>query len=83
MNEENKDQGLTFGDKAVGASFNPSGNLAVNELKAYYAAIIDFLHDQPGTDDEMRKRLYDMALEDAIRAQMSAVKYITWDLPRE
>lgn len=75
---------LTFGDKAVGATFNPSGNLGVNEMKAYYAAIIDYLNDRRSeTDDPEKKRYYSVAITEAQTAQMWAVKAITWGTPRE
>ena len=35
----------TFGEVAVGLSFNPSGDLAVNRLKTLYAEIIDIAHE--------------------------------------
>ena len=35
---------LTFGEKAVGLTFNPSNNEDVQELKELYAKIIDKLN---------------------------------------
>jgi hypothetical protein len=42
MNEERT---LTFGEKAVGLSFNPSGMSDVDKLKKAYAEIIDHMND--------------------------------------
>lgn len=71
---------LTFGEKAVGLSFNPSGDSAVNTFKKYYAQIIDDLNSlrsDPSATHEM-KRLYLIAITEAQVAQMWAVKAVTW-----
>jgi len=70
---------LTFGEKAVGLTFNPGGNAEVNTIKAAFAAIIDQLNDlrtQAGPGD--KGRMYSEAITDAQSAQMWAVKAITW-----
>ena len=36
---------LTFGEKAVGLTFNPSGDQTVHELKEAYAKVIDILNN--------------------------------------
>lgn len=36
---------LTYGEKAVGLTFNPSGDMRVTELKTLYAKIIDICDD--------------------------------------
>jgi len=74
---------LTFGEKAVGLTFNPANNKDVQELKELYAKVIDKLESfksQRQTGDYMTNSLDGMALRDAIRAQMSAVKAVTWGL---
>jgi streptogramin lyase len=72
--------GLTFGDKAVGIGFNPSGNVAVDELKKSYAYIIDTLDFQRTNSSEPEvKRLCSVAITEAQTAQMWAVKAITWN----
>ena len=84
MNDETENTQLTFGDKAVGITFNPSSNMDVNEIKAYYAAIIDFLNDRrKQAEDGETARYYSVAITEAQTAQMWAVKAVTWGLPRE
>ena len=71
---------LTYGEKAVGLTFNPSGDTAVNTTKKYYAQIIDdmyCLRSDPRTTSE-QARLYSIAITEAQTAQMWAVKAITW-----
>ena len=74
-----EDRELTYGEKAVGLNFNPSGDSAVNTIKKYYAQIIDDMHSlRSGTEDPEAKRLYSIAITEAQAAQMWAVKAITW-----
>ncbi len=76
----------TFGEKAVGLTFNPPNDSNVRDLKQLYAQIIDKLESIKATraaeqdTSYMDNTLSGMALRDAIRAQMSAVKYATWGL---
>lgn len=69
----------TFGQKAVGLNFNPSGDDAVGQAKQKYADTIDQLNDlrDQTTSDETR-RLCSIAITEAQSAQMWAVKAITW-----
>jgi hypothetical protein len=70
---------MSFGEKAVGLSFNPSGDPLVNELKTLYAQIIDELNDRrEESDNPESKRLYSIAINEAQSAQMWAVKAVTW-----
>lgn len=74
------DRELTFGEKAVGLKFNPSGDSAVDTMKKGFAQIIDDLNSlrsNPDASGEM-KRLYSVAITEAQTAQMWAVKAITW-----
>jgi len=68
---------LTFGEKAVGLTFNPSGDERVQRLKAMYAAIIDELDAMRGDRSE-QARLVSIAITEAQGAQMWAVKAATW-----
>lgn len=68
----------TFGQKAVGLSFNPSGDQRVNELKQKYADIIDILNDMRGTERNEMARLASIAITEAQGAQMWAAKAATW-----
>jgi hypothetical protein len=72
---------LSFGKKAVGLSFNPSNNEAVDACKRIFAAAIDQMNDLrlESVDPEV-KRMASVAITEAQTAQMWAVKAITWRL---
>lgn len=71
---------LTFGQRAVGLSFNPSGDKDVEKVKAAFADIIDMMNalraDSPYGKEQTR--LASIAITQAQDAQMWAVKAITW-----
>jgi hypothetical protein len=69
----------TFGEKAVGLSFNPSNDNAVDKCKRGFAELIDQMNDlrESSTNPE-QKRLCSVAITEAQTAQMWAVKAITW-----
>lgn len=69
----------TFGEKAVGLSFNPSGDDAVSKCKAEFAAVIDRMNAlRLMSDDAEVKRMASIAITEAQTAQMWAVKALTW-----
>jgi hypothetical protein len=73
---------MTYGEKAVGLSFNPSGMGDVDKLKGLYAQIIDHMDDfRKGyierNESEM-VRLCSIAITEAQTAQMWAVKAVTF-----
>lgn len=70
---------MTFGEKAVGLSFNPSGDSEVDAIKRLYAEIIDkmaALRENAGGREQ--GRLASIAITEAQGAQMWAVKALTW-----
>ena len=69
---------MTFGEKAVGLSFNPSGDQDVETLKRLYASIIDMMDTlrKPLTGE--KARLCSVAITEAQTAQMWAVKAVTF-----
>jgi len=69
---------LTFWQKAVGFTFNPSGDLDVQAIKQIFANAIDKMNELRGTDRNERARLLSVAITEAQGAQMWAVKGITW-----
>lgn len=77
---------LTFGERAVGITFNPSGDSKVQEVKELYAKIIDLLNDlrnnaltpPPVGKPTEQARLASIAITEAQGAQMWAVKTVTW-----
>lgn len=73
------DSEMSFGSKAVGLTFNPSNNPAVDACKREFAAVIDRMnHLREHTLDPEIKRMASIAITEAQTAQMWAVKAITW-----
>ena len=78
MDSDNKPQ-LTFGQLAVGFTFNPSNNTDVQIIKSNFANIIDKLHSvRLTTEDSEVKRLISVAITEAQTSCMWAVKALTW-----
>lgn len=69
----------SYGEKAVGLDFNPSGDEQVAMCKARYAGIIDQMAElREKSEDPEQKRLASVAITEAQGAQMWAVKALTW-----
>jgi hypothetical protein len=69
----------SYGERAVGLNFNPSGDETVGRLKKAYAEIIDELSDlREDSSDGEAKRLYSIAITEAQTAQMWSIKAVTW-----
>lgn len=77
---------LTFGQKAVGLTFNPSGDLRVVKAKQLIAEAIDLLEEahQEKTDNGAasstwyRNVFRTEAFNQLVNASSSLVKYLTW-----
>jgi hypothetical protein len=79
---------MTFGEKAVGLSFNPSGDDAVAQCKKEFAVVIDRMNDLrvkamiasnvPSAFSHEVARMAEIAIVNAQTAQMWAVKALTW-----
>lgn len=70
---------LTYGEKAVGLTFNPSNDDAVAQCKAEFARVIDRMNDlRNDTENPEVARMASIAITEAQTAQMWAVKAITW-----
>lgn len=70
---------MSFGEQAVGLSFNPGNNHEVDNCKKEFAAVIDrmnYLRVQSSNAEV--KRMASVAITEAQTAQMWAVKAITW-----
>jgi hypothetical protein len=77
---------LTYGEKAVGLSFNPGGSPDVEKIKKLSAQLIDImddlrksqntLHDGKGSEGQ---RLCSIAITELQTSQMWAVKAVTWN----
>jgi hypothetical protein len=69
----------SFGERAVGLTFNPSGDETVLDLKQKAAAFIDACHEaRESWSNAEVKRMYSVAITEAQTAQMWAVKAATW-----
>lgn len=74
---------LTFGEKAVGITFNPGKNEQVEAIKKTFADAIDQLQAiRNPPDGSMQKgevaRMLSVAITELQSAQMWAVKAVTW-----
>jgi hypothetical protein len=70
---------MTYGEKAVGLTFNPGNNPDVDACKREFAAVIDRMNDLRNDSDNAEvKRMASIAITEAQTAQMWAVKAITW-----
>lgn len=86
MDNNETQRELTFGEKAVGLTFNPSGDAKVGKAKQLMAQSIDLLEEahKEGTDNGnkmaswVRTVLRIAAFNAIIAAQMALVKYLTW-----
>jgi hypothetical protein len=69
----------SFGEKAVGLSFNPSGDDAVANCNKEFAVIIDRMNDlRSKLESPEVFRMAGIAIDNAQTAQMWAVKALTW-----
>lgn len=70
---------MTFGEKAVGLTFNPSGDATVKKIKEQFAAVIDSCNDlRASSTNREVGRMCSVAITEAQTAQMWAVKAATW-----
>ena len=82
---ENAERPQTFGEKAVGITFNPSGSDEVYKAKMLAAKQIDLLEkvhikltNDSANTSWVRNVFRTQAFNLIIQAQMALVKYITW-----
>ena len=69
---------LTYGEKAVGLTFNPSNDANVQKIKELYAQIIDVCNELRMAAVQGEKgRVLSVAITEAQSAQMWAVKGVT------
>lgn len=85
VSESGERRDLSFGERAVGLSFNPSMDSRVGRVKSLCAQIIDEMdairmlsRSQPSAVDPEQVRLASVAITEAQGAQMWAVKALTW-----
>jgi hypothetical protein len=85
--ENQTERQLTFGEKAVGLTFNPSGDAKVNKAKQLMAEALDLLTEteQQKTEFGTKTQSWEAnvfrtnAFNKIVDAQMALVKYITWN----
>ena len=88
IEDEESTRPMTFGEKAVGLTFNPSGDEKVNKAKQLMADALDLLKE---SEAEKAKSSAGNAIASweanvfrtnafnkIVDAQMALVKYITW-----
>ncbi|MBS0453967.1 MAG: hypothetical protein JSS14_21915 [Proteobacteria bacterium] len=76
MSEQRKQ---SFGEKAVGLDFNPSGDQGAHWCKARCAALIDQMNDlRASANSPEQARHAALAITAFEDAQMRAVKALTW-----
>lgn len=72
---------LSYGENAVGVTFNPSKNPNVDTIKGLYAEIIEHLAGQRAqSNNSEQARLLSIAITEAQGACMWAVKGLTWEV---
>lgn len=78
MKEETKE--LTFGEKLVGLSFNPSGDDKVTKAKQLCAELADLLDEDFRTEQssELKHAVFLNAIGNILDAQMNVVKVLTF-----
>jgi len=74
---------LSFGQKAVGITFNPGGSQQVNRIKELSAALIDELNNQKiGNPNDLQNgekvAQFTLAIRKIQEGQMWGVKAATW-----
>lgn len=70
---------LSFGQKLVGISFNPSNDERVDKAKTLCAALADLANSHWEGKDHTRleNQLYDHTIGEILNAQMNVVKLLT------
>lgn len=72
---------MSFGEQAVGLTFNPGNSSEVERCKKEFAAVIDRMNDlRNSTTNKEVQRMASVSITEAQTAQMWAVKAITWKL---
>lgn len=71
---------MTFGEKLVGLTFNPSGDEKVQRVKEICAELADLLNENsdPNSERPLCRLLFDKAIGDILDAQMNVVKVLTF-----
>ncbi len=88
-----KSRELTFGEKLVGLTFNPSGDKKIQKAKELCAELADLLNKDyhnpyyegdldkgiaPGYVDQLKESMFQHAIGEILNAQMNVVKLLTY-----
>jgi hypothetical protein len=70
---------MTFGEKLVGLTFNPSNDPKVQRAKELCAELADLLNDHNDNQPQSQfsQRLFSHAVGEILNAQMNVVKVLT------
>lgn len=71
---------MTFGEKLVGLTFNPSNDSKVDNAKRLCAALADLVNDHHNNGSEhteLQPQLYNHTIGEILNAQMNVVKVLT------
>jgi len=70
---------LTFGEKLVGLTFNPSGDAKVQRAKELCAELADLINEDYINEEftVLKNQLYNHTIGEILNAQMNAVKVLT------
>lgn len=79
MTSELTPRQMTFGERLVGLTFNPSGDEKVNKAKQLCAELADLINETPkdGQDEYLFRLIRDNAMNEILNAQMNVVKLLT------
>ena len=71
---------MTFGEKLVGITFNPSADDKVAKAKQLCAELADLLneHNESQEKSQDSQRLFSHAVSEILNAQMNVVKVLTY-----
>lgn len=72
---------LTFGEKLVGLTFNPSGDQKVQRAKELCAELADLVYDDLANKEvisHLKNQLYEHTIGEILNAQMNVVKVLTF-----
>lgn len=78
MQTETMNRELTFGEKLVGITFNPSNNEKVDRIKEICAELADIVNSDAAGNGKMNSPIFHHAIGEILNAQMNAVKLVTF-----
>lgn len=79
VSQTNDTRQMTFGEKLVGLTFNPSNDDKVSKAKRLCADLADLLYDDQKNSEtsELKKVLLPATYAEILNAQMNVVKVLT------